>query len=552
MSIRNEHWYSLNAGTDYPVDDTATCRTNDGRRLPPGFLVDLVLRWPQTLGAYAFVGAVSITARAVSLTLEAAADLDGARPAPLAVLALPQPADEGRQYALVPQAAGVGGWVVFGAALREPYVWHGRFASPRQSLLTAKAARPYRPLPVRSVRGLQADQQLTGIIQLRASSPLTITAESRDIAGVERDAIVFRLLAQDSAGDFTVSALERQLVGSPSPENLFRDFAGPCKGRPESNTCGNPAPIEFINSVGPTCAGLITLDFRGCAVVAQLTPTCGIVLDCGTGLSQVCTPPFIPDATGRLPDALDPLPLPPATTTTTTTTTPPPESVGDAGSLPYTACFADATAPDFVVQEGTFTFVADDSPQETDVCGLDVLPGDSFTSPNYAYVAESASTPNLALWQGFELLNLNRRTQTDLKLMPGPSGARHNGGLILNWRPHATLPERVVYYYLTIDQDDQELRIRWFNGTSLLTAASVAVPGLVLEHWYRLRGDAVPGPSGGQTVLTAHLQGITNPALSATLGPLTVTNYVPSTGFNGLGSQRSVCRFSYFDYREVP
>lgn len=549
MAGINQGWYARNEAVDYPVDETASCTDNNGERLPTDIIVDLTLRYPDIYGHYPFLASLSVTANMVSLTMEVADSLSGPNGfQPLAVIAVPRPVVVGRQYALQPQADGVAGFIVFGSGVNDTQrTLTMRFAGPQATRLTRRAARHYRAIPVTGVREISSGQFLSGIVRLAAVSPLEIVTEEREIDGTLRPVAVLRLTQNDRAG-VSKTDLAKQLSGVvTADDNVFDLFSGPCGKRPESKTCGDPEPIEFINAVAPDCEGTLTLEFKGCAVVAQADGPCGLVIDCATGLYQVCTPPFIPNAEGELPSEVPPYTPPPI----------PPEPPGPGpddgesivviGELPYTACFDDLTATEFAVQVGSFGFVVDDSVNESPYClpepvsiSDEVIQPDS---PAGAYCTLDGASRHVSIWDGFDDTTLGRKVISDVKMMPGPTGSLHNAAVILNYRAHQTVANRFVYYSCEVDFDRQEFRVVRFNGTAFNVVVAVTVPGLLLETWYRIETTVVP--SGTQVAITARLIGDSDP-INITLGPLLVSNYSPSTGRNGLGANRAVARFAFF------
>lgn len=300
MAQINRDWYERNALIAYPLDESATAAIPDVGLLPTDVLVDLSLRYPSTLGLYPFLSAVSVTPRLTTLTFQVSDHpTTPTTLTPLAVVSVPSPVPTFRPLPVLPQAAGVGGWLVLGhgavASRGTQAALQARFTSPAQSLLCRRACRPYKPLPVTGIRDLRAGQLLAGVVKLLADPPLTLTRETRTVQGISRDVIVLRLsdgVAAQPPGGANHSVLE--------------EFAGPCGGRPDSRSCPPPRPIEFINSVSPDCDGQITLEFAGCAVPAELTTTTGFVLDCGSGLGDACPPPYLPDADGNLPTSGSP------------------------------------------------------------------------------------------------------------------------------------------------------------------------------------------------------------------------------------------------------
>ncbi len=289
MAVRNPDWYVLNSVRPYPVDEAATLTDDQGRQLPHHILVDLNLRFPSTAGQYAYLGGVTVTERLVTVTIVASDH--PATPAgavgsftPLAAVTLPKPVVPGRPYPVDPQYPGVGGWIVFGPGILENY--SGRFSTVQQSLLLPRAARVGRTLPISGIGKLYGDTALTGLVRLKAGTDMEIVKDSRNIDGVVRDVIVFRLVNTTS---------------DPS-RNVLNIYKGDCGKRPETQTCGSPEPIENINGVTPDCCGVITLQLQGCLTPAVSADRTAAVLDCSTGLIDVCPQAALPDAEGNLPN----------------------------------------------------------------------------------------------------------------------------------------------------------------------------------------------------------------------------------------------------------
>jgi hypothetical protein len=527
MGIRNPSWYVLNENRDYPLDDTATCQPGQGDRLPHNIIADLRLRWPAYLGRYAFVSAVTVTPGLVSVVLQATSTLDNVTGdhMPLAVVSVPLPVDLRRQYPLQAQMPGVYGYIVFGNGVQDPYA--GRFASPAQGLLAPRAARPYAALPVSSTAKLYAESGLTGLVLLQGEAPVEVVAEYREIQGATRRAAVIRL-ADDYTNDDSRVA-----------DSVFSQFAGPCAGRPESQTCGDPQPIEYINAVGPDCNGVIEIIFNGCAVVGGNADNASIVVDCGFGLTESCLPPYLPDHEGRLPEDYPPLVLPPLPTPQ-----PQPSSVSIhdhiivLGELPYLTCFAGDNSH-FTVVEGQFLVTGG-----TDAfapCGSGQVFSTNSVSGNL--------TSNVVVWEGFDVATLFRRVTTDVMLLDGPPGYHRNAGLVINRRESSVDPTSYVYYAAFLDYDAQTFSIVRNNGTSFQTAVSVNVPGLALKKWYRISATVAPYQARS-IAITVHLRGLDDPSVDVTLSPLLVTNYMPDSGYYGFVADRALSHFAFFQVEE--
>src|SRR5262245_60047618 len=230
MPIQNLDWYAFTATVDYPLDERATCVSDGGVRLPQGVLADLSLRYPRELGDYPFLGAVSVTPRLATVVIEVATAFDPPGVVtPLAAVSVPLPVDEGRHYALRPMSPGVGGWAVFAEGVRDvPY--SGRFRSPKQSLLAARAAKGYRKPPVTSLGVFGEQASLAGVVRLRGEPPVAVDRAQRHIRGQDRDVVLVHLVQPDTTGGFQAADAAGLSTIQVIPESVFEQFAGPCSG----------------------------------------------------------------------------------------------------------------------------------------------------------------------------------------------------------------------------------------------------------------------------------------------------------------------------------
>lgn len=526
MPTINEHWYSANNTRLYPLDDSATGQDDEGQFMPTDILVDVAIRFPRTYGDRAAISTLTVTKNVVSVTIVGVLGDDSF--SPLGIFTLKQPVLQGKAYPIQGQVPGVGGWLVFGSGVKDGD-YKGRFTTAEQGLLLARTAKPYRPLPIESVRAINNQQPLTGLVSLRASEPLEIVAETVEINDLLRQAVIFRLV--DTSGSTSTATSNTEQV------SVFSKFSGPCGGRPESYTCPEPTPIEFINSIYPDCNGRITLDFRGCARLTAIEDMHGAIIECQASLTDVCPDPFLPNSDGLLPSeytAVD-VPIPP--TTTTTTTLPPGESASANEMLPYCECFDGSTSVDWVVEVGAFGFIADDSPSEGDVCA---------PVADVSYYSQTTVGYNLAIWDGDDVLNTDRVTTSDIKLTAGTPGAKHNGGILLNYRPHLSVIGQFVWFAALLDYDTQEVKLIRFNGVAPVTLLAISSPGITLDAWYRVTTTVTP--VSGSTAILINIQGITNPGFIVTLGPISVSSYSPSSGKNGVISDRAQTYWSYWCY----
>ena len=549
MAVRNLGWYNRGEATAYPIDEAASSSDDAGQRLPADIITDLNLRWPSTEGLCAFVTAVSVTDTLVTLTIQSAElpSSSGGATA-LAAVSVRRPVDIGRMYQLKPQADGVGGWVVFGRGANG-VKYSGRFSTPAQSRLVPRAARSYRPFPVASLSVRDAAVALTGIVRLRAREPLQIVKEQREIEGVVRDCIVVRLI-DNASTDFPVPSTAISLLGGQTP-SVFQQFSGPCAGRPESDTCGDPQPIEYINAVGPDCNGVLTLEFAGCAQVTQIMSICGLAVDCQFGLTDACLPAQLPNSAGLLPSEYQAADVP------DTDYPPPPEpepgnseSITIVGQLPYFNCFNGEASSEMTDISGDWDWSGDDDSPTSCYQALNGDPGSASVSSaeNGVYASYSTAMRSVTIWDGFDDQTTFRRVTTEVKLIQGPFGAKHNAGLVLNYRP-GDIAGQYVYHIAEIDYDTQQFRITRFNGATFQEILRTTLPGIDLDQWYRITATVVPHTSPGQTSISARLESVTGAPIDATLTTV-VNDYVPSTGRFGLGSWRAIAYFDSFKVEE--
>lgn len=563
MAIRNQSWYNLNATRDYPLADAVTATSDGNLRLPQDIIVDVRIRWPDILGKYAFIGSVAATPGAVTVTILASTDLgnSSASYTPIASVSIARPDLEvNRQYALSPMYPSVFGYITFGSGTEEN--WTGNFSAPTQSLLTAHSARPYATLPVTSLGRLYDETPLTGVINLNAEEPLEAVKETLTIGGISRECVVVRINA-DKADSRGVT------------DNPFEVFAGDCGKRPESLNCGDPAPIQTINAVSPDCDGIICLDFKGCTIVGKNTDDCGVVIDCGIGLSETCDAPMIPTIEGFLPSevtpSLPPVPPPPEPEPT------PDESFADEPissiSLPYCDGFlfpsdwsgsGNNIAPEgFTVQSGGWAFREENSPSKLctqpsvpphwdvqDPCSqsgsCSVWDPGELANNGYSYCTQSSVSNgmrNISLFTSDEQ-TIYRKYETDIRLIG--STAKHNGGIVINYK--STSSGAATFYLLELDWDDGEFRFSYYNGFTFNVLASHPVPALALNTWYHLELTVVPTSSLTYLDVVAKLE---SSSLNITMNALIAGNsYGTDSELSGLHANRAQSQFSYWRIEE--
>jgi len=513
MTIRNAHWYSRNEAIAYPLADTATRQDDAGQVLPTNLLVDAALVWPNEYGRYAFISALTVGPRLVSLTISAAPTLASGSTTPLALLSLPTPTP-GRVYALTPVVAGVAGYLVFGTGIQEPGLRSWRFRSAQQSALAAHNASAAPEPPINSFALLHQATSVQGIVELAVEPPLRCRYEERIIDGQPAQVVIFELDENQQTTE------------------LLYELSGPCGGRPESRTCGDPQPIEWLNTVQPDCDGLVTLDFEGCAIVRQLSDPCGVVLSCDFDLSQACPPPGWPAADGKLPGQFDPEVI-----------TPPPPSPEDyppfsedttpEGTLPDSDCF-ETMAASWVTHSGSWLHTT------------------SLTQPNSfrpctsggALRSTDPASHNRILRQGFDPYTVPRQLRVHACLLPAPPGGLHNASILIHEKAHTSHPSQRTFYEWRLDLEAQQVRLRYFNG---LIYQPIASAGFTVQRevWYEALVRARPLNSV-QAELTVTWRNLATSDF-VTLGPVTVQPYLPASGWFGLATEQAISEFSFWE-----
>jgi hypothetical protein len=559
--IRNNHWYNINEQNAYPIDDTASCLSNEGHRLSSSLIADMQLRWNRDLGKYAFISAVTCSEFIVTLLIEVTDQLDNTNQQSklIAGISLEKASlTPYRTYRLETFERGVAGFITFGSNTDE--LFRGVFSSPLQTRLTAKAARPIRKPPLETLGIANIEKAVSGLVRLNAEQPLEIVKEARSIGGVVYDnVIVFRLKEPPAA------------TATQNTESVFSQFAGPCGRRVGSRSCVDPQPIESINGLSPDCDGTLTLEFQGCAIVGKTAADCGVVVDCEYGLSDTCAPPFLPELdTGKLPSevpaAVIPDPDPPEPPVQ------PDISISDSMStllsLPYCDTFDDGFAYSFSPMDlATWGMSPDDSPEEAFCCvgpppnntafGCESSISDSQSASvslfSYSYGTAnlpSLSRTNISLFT-LDSQSLYRRYTTDLKVISLSTASKNNAGIIVNYRLNSA--DLYTYVFALLDIDNLIFGVYYFNGINAVPLSTIAVPSAAIDQWYHLELTVTPNEI---TRTSVNLQAVLK-SVDTALVDVAISTSLPGTlwetdaGNAGFYTKRSAGYFSYWRIDEA-
>jgi hypothetical protein len=600
MGIRNLNWYNLQATRRYPLDDLCSGETDSGQSLPNDILVDLHLRFDNSLGTYVYVQAATVSDYLVTVVLGVSDSLNAAGKS-IAAVTISKPTDININYAVTPLIDGVAGWVVFGAGIDAP-PFSGRFSAPIQSLIASRCARPYSPLPITSMSKLNVAAKLSGIVNLAEESPIKIEYKKVTIDADEKQLIVFSLNQADSSLAY----------------NPLSYFLGACSQRPESNTCGK-TPISSINGVSPDCYGNIDIVFDN--LTAEAFTDCGgvdIVTD--YSVKQACQgPPSLPLFYSDLccPRRFDTIAdrdlasgdefnindivrvgvSAGASATTyeyyrveslsggvvTWSASPIPSTDPDlkaalaqcdwpdpADQLPdvvinlqalqdYPAvtlpacidfCSCDPTPPMFEVVQGVFSGAKTMAPFGCVACNSD----EAAPTSQEEILALKLRNTYVAVDNGNVALSLFKNTASDwafgraitAQVKIGTTGLARNGGVVINYRKAVVAGvQQIKYSAAVIDVGRGEFRLLEYVNNSSVVVASVPVR-IFTENWYKI--SVYPALLGDYIYLNAVVEEMKPNGVRAEIVDyrIPLADYEPQTGAFGLFAASSYTYFNAF------
>lgn len=269
---------SLNAGRSYPIEESAPKLDDNGRKLPNDLLISARLCLPDTLvdstshwDLRASLCGLSVGPGIVTATFVACL-ADGTEPIPLASVSVPQPVIPGKPYMVNGMASGVSGWVAFGSGVSTGLPMASwRFTDPLACLIIPRQVYVYAQPPVTSVSKNETVTRLRGYIQLRSAGGLIIEPGVREIDGLDRACLVFRL---DLA----------------TYRDALSTFAGNCGRLPEAGTSVS-RPIKKIGDAAPDATGdiqFVTSDDESTSDVFTIVSSGEIAIDCTVSQEDVC------------------------------------------------------------------------------------------------------------------------------------------------------------------------------------------------------------------------------------------------------------------------
>lgn len=556
MPVRNQNWYDLQEGRRYPLDDRSTGIDDNGNPIADDIIVDCHIRFPETIGRFAFFNALHVSPNIVTAIISVADDItDGANFKPIATVALAKPMQIGTNYPITPLVTGVAGWVAFGSGAGEDF--EGRYSTPIQSFISPRCARPYRPLPIPTLSKINLSTTLTGLVNVLAKTPVVATYYDETTLPAESRLRKYNPETGENNTD-PIKAIIFRLAGDLVAFNPLKEYGGDCKGRPESKTCAKPG-LQNINGVTPDCDGNIQITAAGMSILPF--ENCGgfdIVTD--NGLSAACgnneppgkrrprdlCAPSVSTAGGLIywPDPLDQIPVPPDVVSSISLGS---ENLG--GCYPENTCFdfSGGTAAEFVTKTGLFVFEKVSAPPK---CGSTTTnysvnsssPFEDTTNlPRYTYAAANVSGLNVAVLRNcYGNISTGNTISATLKLTPG---TRRNGGIILNYNPANPITgANAKFIAAAIDVDNGGLQILRYNGSNVIVEARATI-NIRLPDWYKI--TATSQTYNGGVLVSTTITSVVDPTLTATLSTV-VQQYGEITGAIGLFSNRAYTYFSNF------
>lgn len=482
-----QSWFNANQERPYPLSDAATRDDDEGKFLPNNIIADLSLWYPVDLGDFAFISGVFNGPKLTSVVISVAQD-QFAAPAEYTPIASVSAANASSEsvYKLAPLVDGVSGIIVFGNGIRPSTAASYKFSSPSQSILLPKTSRSYSPPGVISMRRSGGSVGLRGQVKIIGLGDLEVVGEDLTVDGVPVRAAVFNLRSDTST-------------------NLLNTYAGPCGGRPESETCPLPG-IEFINSVQPDCNGNIKVTFRGGVIVTPFTDGGGVMLDYSLGLVDACTAKNqLPDSSGRLPNDYDDACAAPFDRDHYVNNDHTGENPGggtsevlDCSDLPYVDTFDDQSQSlpyHFWVNGGIFTWT--DTPDKP-------IPYFDITSSSYSdgFTLNTTEDDNYLFWDDCAVYSPfdvdNSSWGKCLKIEVGfrtTSGYAQAGLILSGSTTYVTYGKESlgpqIRWGLTVNTTGEYVHLKQMLGGTLYNHASVSVPGLSAysNEWISLSAE---------------------------------------------------------------
>ncbi|NDD52296.1 hypothetical protein EBZ39_00190 [bacterium] len=600
MSIRNQNWYNLQTTRRYPLDENSTGLDDSGVFIRDDILVDCNIRFPNTYGEYVYVQGITVSAGLATVVFGVSQTRETSAGAILAAITVPQPVSPYVNYSITGLHPGVSGWVVFGPGVEIPFT--GRYSTVRQTLVSPRCARGYKPLPIPTIGKFGLNDVLQGVVSLVGEFPVKV--RYMENAGD----VVKKTTAETTPYADNVRALVIELDTSEitTDYNPLQLFLGPCGQRPESGTCPKP-PIENINGIAPDCNGNVEIVFENFNDVRPFTDCGGTDIISNNDLGTICAGVNVQSKRPKqytddccvagfdVPTEADLATFPVEQRTSKmivrtvdtnerwqladdlitwtvtnsaeyctwpdpTTLIPdiiidelPPTPVYPPVALPACVDFANCQGSDaFQVQTGKFDIANVLSPPgcsscvsaEIDIETINATGNDLTTKPTY--IAISSSTLNIATFKNSATdWTLNKTITAEIRI--GTGGLERNGGIVLNYQKtlNAAQQRQTTFVVAVLDAARGQVRVLRYTN-NFVTLESAATMTIKTGSWYRLY--VTPVSDGNSIALNVYAEEMTttNPATVNMTVQIDAASYGDLIGAAGLFTSRSYTYFNKF------
>lgn len=602
MSIRNQNWYNLQSTRRYPLDENSTGIDDANEFIRDDILVDCHIRFPNTYGTHVYIQGITVSAGLVTVVFGASETLGFNTGMPLAVVSLIQPVAAYTNYAVTGLVPGVSGWVVFGPGIETAFI--GRYTTVKQTLISPRCARSYRPLPVPTLGKLGLQDSLQGVISVLGQLPVKVryAADAGRIVKMQNGE---KYTVRPSAGAIVIELDAAQITENYNPLALF---VGPCGQRPESGTCPK-TPIESINGIAPDCLGNIELVFENFDTAVPFSDCGGVDIVSANDLQEICDAnkrkrperysdeccaaslevgtevalQSVPAAarvrglivkttdTGELwkleddlvtwsaTDAADYCSWPDPTTLIPDIIVDelPPEPAHPGVTIPtcvdFSACAGESM---FTVRAGQFNVRAIAAPPPCPSCisaeldpeTLNIGAGTLTTRPTYA--TTNAATLNLTTFNNTATdWALGKTITAEINI--SPTGIERNGGIVLNYRRYLNNLQLIQTTFVAVVLDATRGAVRVLRYTNnAVTVEATATMQIKTSAWCRL--SATPVRNGNNIAINVYAEEITTGTADTATMVVQIAgeSYGELLGAAGLMANQSFTHFNKFTITE--
>lgn len=599
MSIRNQNWYNLQSTRRYPLDENSTGLDDANVFIKDDILVDCHIRFPNTYGKYVYVQGITVSPGLVTVVFGVSNVLGSKSGEPLAAVTLPKPVSTSVNYPVTALKPGVSGWVVFGGGIENNF--SGRYTTVQQTLVSARCARAYKPLPVPTIGKLGLADTLQGVVKILGELPVRVRYAAdagRVVAMVNGEKIV----QKDTVPALIVELDTTQITENYNPLQLF---LGPCAQRPESGTC-TKTPIETINGIAPDCAGNIEIIFENFANPQAFESCGGVDIVTDQNLPAVCaaTKKRRPEAYQdnccvpefEVPSEADLANIPedkrkPGLIAVTVDTNErwsldadlvtwsitnsseyctwpdPADAIPDviidelieiptypAVAIPACVDFTGCAGADlFTAQSGSFTTASVMAPAGCPSCDSAELDANTLNTASSAelinqavYASEKLSSLNITTFNNSATdWALNKVISAEIRI--GTAGLERNGGIVLNYQELLSETQRlqVTFVAVMLDATRGQVRVLRYTNSSVTVEATSTMP-IKTGTWYKL--SVTPVQNGDSVSINIYVEEMTptDPATTSMVVQIDAASYGPLLGAAGLIANRSVTYFNRF------